>query len=206
MATAERCQEENLRQAFKYFNRFMLLMWRLGLGSWLNAWPSVIGQIMVLTHTGRKSGLKRHTPVNYALVNGEIYCTAGFGRSSDWYRNLQANPSVEVWLPDGWWAGVAEEVTEPETRLPLLRQVLIGSGFAASAFGGIDPRTITDEALKAATTEYCLLHIRRTAACTGSGGPGDLAWVWPLGVMFLLPLALRSRRRSKEGMRQRLKR
>ncbi len=206
MATAERRQEENLRQAFKYFNRFMLLMWRLGLGSWLNAWPSVIGQIMVLTHTGRKSGLKRHTPVNYALVDGEHYCTAGFGRSSDWYRNLQANPSVEVWLPDGWWAGVAEEVTEPETRLPLLRQVLIGSGFAARAFGGIDPRTITDEALKAATTEYYLLHIRRTAACTGSGGPGDLAWVWPLGVMCLLPLALRSRRRSKEGVRQRLKR
>ena len=25
--------EEQLRQGFKYFNRFMLLMWRLGLGS-----------------------------------------------------------------------------------------------------------------------------------------------------------------------------
>ena len=71
----------------------MLLMWRFGLGTWLNVWPSVIGQIMVLTHTGRKSGLKRHTPVNYALVEGEIYCTAGYGRGSDWYRNIEANPT-----------------------------------------------------------------------------------------------------------------
>ena len=64
------------------------------------------GQIMVLTHTGRKSGLRRRTPVNYALVDGEVYCTAGFGQISDWYRNILANPQVEVWLPDGWWAGV----------------------------------------------------------------------------------------------------
>ena len=109
---------------------------------------------------------------------------------------LRRTPRVEVWLPDGWWAGVAEEVTDPEARLPLLRQVLIGSGFAASAFGEIDPRTITDEALKAATPEYCLLHIRRTEACTGPGGPGELAWVWPLAAVLLLPLALRPRRRQ----------
>ncbi len=196
MTTVDRRQtEESMRQAFKYFNRFMLLMWRLGLGSWLNAWPSVIGQIMVLTHTGRKSGLKRQTPVNYALVEGEVYCTAGYGRGSDWYRNIKADPHVEVWLPDGWWAGVAEEITDPQARLPFLRQVLIGSGFAASTLGGIDPQTITDEALKAATTEYCVLHIRRTEARTGPGGPGELAWIWPLAAMILLPLALRRRRR-----------
>jgi deazaflavin-dependent oxidoreductase (nitroreductase family) len=194
MTSADRRKEENMRQAFKYANRFMLLMWRLGLGSWLNIYPPVIGRIMVLTHTGRKSGLKRQTPVNYALVAGEVYCTAGFGRGSDWYRNLKANPNVEVWLPDGWWAGVAEEITDPEARLPFLRQVLIASGFAAGTFGGIDPRTMTDEALKAETTEYCVLHIRRTEARTGPGGPGELAWIWPLAAMILLPLALRRRR------------
>ena len=120
---------ENLRQMFKQMNKFMLLMWRLGLGSWLNFWPDVGGRIMVITHTGRKTGLKRRTPVNYALVEGELYCTAGFGPMSDWYRNLKAHSQVEVWLPEGWWAGVAEEITDPQWRLPLLRQVLIASGF-----------------------------------------------------------------------------
>ncbi len=187
-------REEKLRQGFKYFNRFMLTMWRLGLGSWVNAWPEVGGRIMVITHTGRKSGLRRQTPVNYALVDGEIYCTAGFGPTSDWYRNIVAQPQVEVWLPDGWWAGVAEEVTDTRLRMPLLRQVLIASGFAARA-EGIDPVAMTNDELSAATADYRLIRIRRAEARTGPGGPGDLAWVWPLATMILLPLALRRRRR-----------
>lgn len=33
--------ENRLRQGFKALNRWMLLLWRLGLGNWLNAWPKV---------------------------------------------------------------------------------------------------------------------------------------------------------------------
>jgi deazaflavin-dependent oxidoreductase (nitroreductase family) len=187
--------EEKLRQGFKYFNKFMLLMWRLGLGRWVNFWPEVGGQIMVLTHTGRKTGLTRRTPVNYALVDGEIYCTVGFGHLSDWYRNIIADPKVELWLPDGWWAGVAEEIDDPAARRPLLRAVLIGSGFAAYA-AGLNPRSMSDEALAAATADYRLLHIRRTEARTGPDGPGDLAWFWPLSTLILAWLLLR---RCKRG-------
>jgi len=186
--------EEQLRQGFKYLNRFMLLMWRLGLGPMLNMGPAMAGRYMVITHTGRKSGLKRRTPVNYAVVDDEVYCVAGFGSISDWYRNIIANPQVEVWLPDGWWAGFAEESTHPEARVPLLRDVLIGSGFAALA-AGVDPNKMTDEELTAATKEYRLIHIRRVAARTGPDGPGDLVWVWPVLVMVLLPLALFRRRK-----------
>jgi hypothetical protein len=99
-----------------------------------------------------------------------------------------------VWLPDGWWAGIAEEVTHPEARLPLLRDVLIGSGFAALA-AGVDPNQMTDEELDTVTKKYCLIHIRRVAARTGKDGPGDLVWVWPLLVMILLPLALFRRKK-----------
>ena len=186
--------EEQLRQGFKYLNRFMLLMWRLGLGPMLNMGPAMAGRYIVITHTGRKSGLKRRTPVNYAVVDDEVYCVAGFGNISDWYRNIIANPQVEVWLPDGWWAGFAEEITHPEARVPLLRDVLIGSGFAALA-AGVDPNKMTDEELNAATKEYRLIHIRRVAARTGPDGPGDLVWVWPVLVMVLLPLALFRRRK-----------
>jgi hypothetical protein len=73
--------EERLRQGFKHFNRFMMLMWRLGLGPWVNAWPEVGGRIMVITHTGRKTGIRRRTPVNYTIADGEVYCTSGFGAS-----------------------------------------------------------------------------------------------------------------------------
>lgn len=183
------------RQVFKQFNRFMLMMWRLGLGSWVNGWPDVGGRILVLTTTGRKSGVRRRTPVNYAEVDGEIYCTAGFGSSADWYRNLKANPQVEVWLPDSWWQAEAEDVSAHPERLKLMRQVLIASGFA-TVFAGLDPRKAPDEELDQKTADYALVRLKRTAPRTGPGGPGDLAWVWPAAVFVMLPLLLRRRRRS----------
>jgi len=189
--------DEKLRRGFKnYLNPFMLLLWRLGLGSWVNWWPQVGGRIMVLTHTGRKSGQRRRTPVNYTIIEGDIYCTAGFGKLADWYRNMLRNPNVEVWLPDGWWAGDAIDVSDDPNRMAILRQVLFASGFAAYA-AGLDPVKMSDEALDAATKEYRLVRIRRRIACTGTNGPGDLSWVWPLATFILLPLALfrRGRRR-----------
>lgn len=184
---------EQLRQGFrKYLNPLMLTMWRLGLGAWFNAWPEVSGRIMVITHTGRKTGRRRRTPVNYAMVDDELYCVAAFGPIADWYRNIRVNPNVEVWLPDGWWAGVVEDVSDGEKRLPLMRQVMIGSGFAARV-AGLNPYTMSDEELDKATARYRLIRVRRIAARTGRGGPGDLAWSWPLATLVLLPLALRRR-------------
>lgn len=187
--------EEALRQSFKSLNQFMLLLWRLGLGPWLSLWPDVGGRYMVLTHRGRKSGKRHQTPVNYAVVDNEVYCAAGFGRISDWYRNIKANPQIEVWLQDGWWAGEAEEITAPDLRLPLLRAVIISSGFAGPLFG-VDVRQLDDKQLAEAIKDYRLIHIRRMQACTGAGGPGELAWVWPLATFLLLPLAFRRKRRK----------
>jgi deazaflavin-dependent oxidoreductase (nitroreductase family) len=190
-----------LRQGFKYGNKFMLLMWRLGLQRWGMRNP-YSGYIMVLTHTGRKSGRLRRTPVNYAEIDGDLFCVAGFGAAADWYRNLLKTPAVEVWLPDGsWWAGMAEDVTAlPDAqRLPLVRQVLINSGFAAR-LAGINPRTQPDAELAAATQEYKLVRIRRTVPRTGGGGPGDLAWLWMVATLGL-GLAWLGRSRSINGNR-----
>ena len=186
--------ENTLRQVFKHFNRFMLLMWRLGLGKWINIWPDKGGRILVLVHTGRKTGIRRRTPVNYAIVEGELYCIAGFGKVSDWYRNIMAKPQVVIWLPDERWMGVAEDVTDCPEHIDLMRAVLIGSGFAAELFG-LQPKTMSDEEIQEITANYRLIHIRRTQALVGPGGPGDLVWVWPLAAVLLLPLFFLLRRR-----------
>jgi len=185
-----------MRQFFRYFNRFMLLMWRLGLGPLINFLPRYVGRIMVITHRGRKSGLLRRTPVNYTISDGEIYCTSGFGADADWYRNIRKDPRVEVWLPDGWYEGEAVDVSDEPGRLAILRQVLFASGFAAYA-AGIDPIKTTDDELDALTRDYRLVHILRTAPRTGQGGPGEFSWVWPVATMILLPLALRRRSRRR---------
>ena len=183
------------RKNFKLFNRFMLFMWKLGLGPYINAWPEVGGQIMVLNHIGRKTGKRCQTPLNYAEVNGEIYCAAGFGSTSDWYKNIIANPQVEIWLPNGWWAGIAEEVLDEKLRLPIMHKVLIASGAAAPVFG-LPIKQMSDEQIAAATVHYNLVRIRRTTSRTGPGGPGDLAGFWPLATFFLLWVLL-TRRRCK---------
>lgn len=182
-----------LRRGFQVFNRFMLLLWRLDMAWWFTLAPRYTGQVMILHHTGRKSGLARRTPLNYALVNHELYCTAGFGQVTHWYANILANPSVKVWLPDGCWTGVAEDISENPDALNLLRQVLIGSGFAAFA-AGINPYRMSDEALAAATRDYRVIHIRRTAEVAGQA---DLRWVWQIATMVLLSLFLARVRRKK---------
>ena len=186
--------ENKLRRGFHYFNHGMVFMWRLGLGFWMND-RRLSGRIMVITHIGRKSGVRRRTPVNFTVDNGDIYCTAGFGAGTDWYRNILSNPQVEVWLPDGWWGGVAEDATGCQDHLRLMRQVLIASGFAAYA-AGIDPVKLSDEELIQITEPYRLVRIRRTTPMTGSGGPGDLSWIWQVATFILLPLALFGRRRK----------
>lgn len=188
--------DEAMRQMFKAGNRFMVLFFRLGLGNLGNR-PET-SQVMVLSHRGRKSGLLRRTPVNFALVDGDIYCTAAFGSRADWYRNIQADPNVEAWLPNAWVAGVAEEVPDSDPRRnALMRQVLIASGFAAPLFAGVNPKTISDQRLAELSAEYRLIRIRRTESLTGPGGPGDLAWVWPLTAAVLLALLLLKRRPTR---------
>jgi deazaflavin-dependent oxidoreductase (nitroreductase family) len=201
MKTQDAQSADTLRKGFHYFNHMMLFMWRLGLGQYINIWPKRIGQIMVITTTGRRSGVRRRTPVNYALIDGEIYCTAGFGKNADWYVNLRANPLVEVWLPDSWYSGVAEDVTGCAGHIYFMRQVMIASGFAGRA-AGIDAEKFSDDELARLTADYRLVRIHKTAPLTGAGGPGDLAWVWPTVTLALLPLVFIGRGKHKDNGRK----
>lgn len=195
MASLSR-QEKMLRQGFKYGNKWMMFMWRLGLGKCFTVWPSVTGQVMVIVHTGRKTGLKRYTPVNYAIVDGDIYCTSAFGTAAYWYQNILATTAIEVWLPDSRWCAVAEDVSGDGRRLELLRQVLIGSGFAAPLFAGVFPKSMTDDELDTLSRNYSLIRIKRTKLKTESNESGDMVWLWLLATVVLLLMLLWRRRRK----------
>lgn len=158
-------QDENLRQIFKAGNRLVVSMWQAGL--FVNPYPPAMGQIMVLVHTGRKSGLQRHTPVNYAIVDDAIYCTAGFGKASDWYQNVLAQPEVEVWLPGERWQCRAEDITDSPYYTWFMREVLKCSGFAAQLFGGLRPDAITEGELREKTQGYRLIRLQKVAQIPG---------------------------------------
>ena len=150
-------QMSTLRKVFHSMNRFMVWMWKMGWGKAIKVWPAGFGRIMIIKHRGRKSGKEYLTPVNYALVNGQIYCTAGFGSISDWYRNMLVHPQVQLWLPEGKNLYCAEDISDSPDRLFLLRQVIIASGFAGPLFG-INPKTLDDQQLDAISKDYRLIQ------------------------------------------------
>ncbi len=167
--------EQKLRRVFFYLNKFFMVpMFRLGLGPWIGS--PFGGYIMVLKVIGRKTGKMRYTPVNYAIENGNVYCLAGFGTISDWYRNLLVHPNIEAMMPGGAIAGVAEQVTDAGERLRMLRRVLINAGFAGF-FYGYDPRIVSDERLLESTRDVPVIRIRPYGIGSGASDPGGWAWL-----------------------------
>ncbi len=150
-------QLTKLRRFFHGMNRFMVFMWRLGMGRLVNVWPAVSGRILVICHRGRRTGREYMTPVNYAIVDGELYSTAGFGSGTDWYRNILANPEIQLWLPEGRRRAHACDVSDSPARARLLREITIASGFAGPLLG-VDQRKLTDEQLLAIGKDYRLVR------------------------------------------------
>ncbi len=165
-----------MRSIFWFINKFFMIpMFRLGLGFFFG--NPLSGYIMVLKVVGRKSGKTRFAPVNYALSGGSIYCISGGRQSSDWYRNLKANPQVEVILPAGPVHGIVEEVLDEKERLVIIRQVLKNAGFAGF-FEGYNPFKISDAELGEKIAGLPLLRIRPNGLGSGASDPGGWAWVW----------------------------
>ena len=145
------------RRSFWLFNKlFMIPMFRLGFGPFIG--NSVTGYIMVLKTVGRKTGKARYSPVNYAIHKGNVYCMAGGGRFSDWYRNMITAREVEAILPAGSVFGAVGEVSDLEERRVVLRKILQNAGFAGF-FTGFNPFTVKDEELMRKTDEMPLLRI-----------------------------------------------
>jgi deazaflavin-dependent oxidoreductase (nitroreductase family) len=71
------------------------------------------GLVLLLTTTGRKSGLPRQTRLQYEKEEGVIYVAAARGQQADWFRNIVANPQVGVQLEGQTQRGLAEPITDP---------------------------------------------------------------------------------------------
>ena len=70
------------------------------------------GLVLLLTTTGRKSGLPRQTRLQYEKEGGVIYVAAARGQQADWFRNILANPHVEVQFGGQTLRGLAEPIAD----------------------------------------------------------------------------------------------
>ncbi len=81
----------------------------------------IIGKIiLLLTHTGRKTGKRYVTPLQYEKIGGAYIVGAGRGPKADWFRNVQANPNVHVRVGRDEFDCTAEPVTNPERTADFL--------------------------------------------------------------------------------------
>jgi deazaflavin-dependent oxidoreductase (nitroreductase family) len=177
-----------VRRVFWLFNKlFMVPMFRLGFGPFVG--NSISGYIMVLKTVGRRTGKVRYAPVNYAIHKGNVYCMAGGGRFSDWYRNMITAREVEAILPAGSVFGAVGEVSDLEERRVVLRKILQNAGFAGF-FTGFNPFTVKDEELMRKTDEMPLLRIHPVGIGNGAFDPGGLAWFWTTVSIILIILII----------------
>jgi deazaflavin-dependent oxidoreductase (nitroreductase family) len=166
--------------------RMPILLWRLGLGR-------LAGPLMLLTVTGRSSGLPRRTPVTAHVVAGRTYLWCPYGGRSQWYRNLLANPVATTQSRRGTQAVRAVAVDDEDEAVevvaelrrfnpPWLRRYLEGEGIA--------------DTLEDIARNTQRLHIRRLEPTSVEGPPeltADLAWLWLLPVALAALLARRRR-------------
>ncbi|HEU5098689.1 MAG TPA: nitroreductase family deazaflavin-dependent oxidoreductase [Roseiflexaceae bacterium] len=90
--------------------RIIKALYAIGLGR-------LIGRIiLLLTTTGRKSGLPRVTPLQYEELDGAWYVASANGTKADWFQNILANHHVQVRVKACRFHGLAEPITDP-TRI-----------------------------------------------------------------------------------------
>ncbi|HET8986469.1 MAG TPA: nitroreductase family deazaflavin-dependent oxidoreductase [Trueperaceae bacterium] len=76
----------------KWLVRFPVAIFRAGFG-FLFA-----GRLLLLEHVGRSSGQPRYVALEVLTrpSRDEVIIASGFGRTSQWFQNLQANPHCQV--------------------------------------------------------------------------------------------------------------
>ncbi len=135
------------------------------------------GYLAILRTRGRRSGAIREAPLGYVISEGAVYVWAGFGPATQWLRNIEADPRVEMVLPGRSFSGNAEVVTDPGERLRAGRALAAALGLIGMATLGLDPKTASDEELARQTAGLPLVRIRPTGIAAGPLDPGGRAWV-----------------------------
>lgn len=166
-----------------------VLLHRLGLGELLNT-----AHIIILTTRGRKSGLPRHTPVEYRMHGTKVYLVSGWGQRPHWVQNLLADPCATVQAGTRTYGARAHLVTDTSE---ILRVLFLFRKRAPAVYDALIAR-LTDaddvDARKLPDLAEQLTVIRLDVNHTSDlpGIPRDLAWVWgAAGFTFVALLMLR---------------
>lgn len=164
---------------------------RLGLGAWLGS--PVGGYILLLRVRGRRSGRWRSTPLSYLVLDGSAWVLAGFGPKTQWYRNLLADPEVEVWLPGRWLRCRATEADDA-TRARVAPRVVRAAGLPGLLVG-CNPWTASDARVLELLDGVPLVRLTPGSGpiAAGPDDPGGHAWLWRQAAVAVVSVVLACR-------------
>ena len=158
----------------KWFFKSPLLAWRSGYGFLLGRW------ILILTTTGHKSGMPRHTPLQFFGGHDRKYVISGWGEKANWYKNMMTYPNVTIQSAYGVEAVNGRVVKEDADFIeafqrcqhdPIMRWWLQSLDIP-----------ITQEAFLANKDNFTLITFDPTSEPTPPPLHADLVWTnWVLG-------------------------
>lgn len=165
----------------RLLNRSPILAWRMGL-------ERLLGHIFVLiTTTGRKSGLPRRVVTEYFAYRGKLIVPCAYGTRSDWYRNIMVNPLVTAQTWQGAESLRAERITSADEfralyPVAMRRNPVMMRAYLRSL--AIDPDNIDDVVAK--RERIIWFRFEPTEERTPPPLKADLLWVWPMALGLVL--------------------
>lgn len=153
----------------KWFFKMPMYVWRMGYGFLLGRW------FLILTTTGRKSGLPRHTPLQYFGGCERKYVVSGWGEKAQWYKNMMTYPNVTIQSAHGIESVRGRVVTDDQDYIQAFQQCQhdpMMRWWMASM--DIPP---TQEAFLANKDKFLMVTFDPTSEPTPPPLPADLVWV-----------------------------
>jgi len=91
----------------RFILRVPVYIYRVGLGF-------ILGQrFLMLEHTGRKTGLKHQCVLEIVFFDHDkrtYYVASGWGKRSNWLKNIEADPDVTIMIGDNKYRSVASRL------------------------------------------------------------------------------------------------
>lgn len=182
--------------------RLPVVLWRIGLGRLAGQVGVRGGHLVLLTVTGRTTGLPRHTPVMAHVLDGRTYLWCPYGRRSHWYRNVVANPVVTVQSGRGTRAMRAVAIDDVDEGIEVVTELHHFDAIYLRSYLDAEGIADTPDAIAANLQR---LHLRRLEPTQQQGPPAltaDLAWLWLVPVAAAaLGVGRRCRRRRNRQPR-----
>ncbi|HET6444158.1 MAG TPA: nitroreductase family deazaflavin-dependent oxidoreductase [candidate division Zixibacteria bacterium] len=166
-------------------------LWRLGLA------PLIGHHMMLITHTGRKTGLPRRTMTESYTLGDKKYSPCAFGPRAQWYQNIAVDPRVTIQTADGAESATAVRVTDGDEILSLFDAI----GNRAQPmldlyleFLDMEPEPADIVAKK---DRAYWLRFDPTDEPTPPPLDADLVWIWPVVLFAAVGILLAGRKKQR---------